>query len=50
MTEFNEGPAPASHKRKTHSRMPEPTGAFALPPAKPDYYEEGGLRKVTPYQ
>lgn len=25
------------------------TGFFALPPPKPDYYEENGLRKVAPY-
>lgn len=25
------------------------TGFFALPPPKPEYYEENGLRKVAPY-
>ncbi|BGP36133.1 hypothetical protein JCM10449v2_000031 [Rhodotorula kratochvilovae] len=29
--------------------IPAPTGAFALPPAKPQYYDDGGLRKVKPY-
>ncbi|GAA5879372.1 hypothetical protein JCM1840_006025 [Sporobolomyces johnsonii] len=26
-----------------------PTGAFALPPPQPQYFEDGGLRKVKPY-
>lgn len=50
MTDPKKGSIPAGHGRKTNSKMPEPTGAFALPPAKPEYYEEGGLRKVVPYQ
>ena len=29
--------------------IPPPTGAFALPPPKPHYFEDGGLRKVKPY-
>ncbi|BGP12169.1 hypothetical protein JCM10213v2_000080 [Rhodosporidiobolus nylandii] len=29
--------------------IPPPTGAFALPPPKPKYYEDNGLRKVKPY-
>ncbi|GAA6008011.1 hypothetical protein JCM10207_006998 [Rhodosporidiobolus poonsookiae] len=29
--------------------IPPATGAFALPPPRPQYYEEGGLRKVKPY-
>lgn len=29
--------------------IPPPSGVFALPPPKPHYYEENGLRKVKPY-
>ena len=50
MTSPKKGSIPSSHARKTNSKIPEPTGAFALPPAKPEYYEENGLRKVVPYQ
>ncbi|GAA5827962.1 hypothetical protein JCM11251_005669 [Rhodosporidiobolus azoricus] len=33
----------------SRKEIPPPTGAFALPPPKPQYYEENGLRKVRPY-
>ncbi|GAA5877462.1 hypothetical protein JCM3774_001619 [Rhodotorula dairenensis] len=29
--------------------IPPASGVFALPPPKPEYYEESGLRKVAPY-
>ncbi|GAA5991419.1 hypothetical protein JCM10908_003305 [Rhodotorula pacifica] len=29
--------------------IPQATGVFALPPPRPEYYEESGLRKVAPY-
>ncbi|GAA5873303.1 hypothetical protein JCM8547_007064 [Rhodosporidiobolus lusitaniae] len=33
----------------SRKEIPPPSGAFALPPPKPEFYEEGGLRKVRPY-
>jgi hypothetical protein len=31
------------------NKLPAATGAFALPPPLPEYYEDQGLRKVKPY-
>ncbi|GAA5974405.1 hypothetical protein JCM11641_005264 [Rhodosporidiobolus odoratus] len=36
-------------KGTSNKAIAEPTGAFALPPPKPEYYEHNGLRKVRPY-
>lgn len=53
-TAMSDAPAPVRpgrHAGKGHiSKIPPPTGLFAAPPAKPEYYEEGGLRKIVPYQ
>ncbi|GAA6022156.1 hypothetical protein JCM11491_005108 [Sporobolomyces phaffii] len=44
-------PPPSSHGKKGTSRksIPPATGDFALPPPKPVYFEQDGLRKVKPY-
>ncbi|BGO88440.1 hypothetical protein JCM10020v2_000055 [Rhodotorula toruloides] len=36
-------------KGTSRKEIPPPSGAFALPPPKPEYFEENGLRKVKPY-
>lgn len=43
------GQAGKGEKGTSRKTIPPPTGAFALPPARPEYFEEDGLRKVKPY-
>lgn len=36
-------------KGNNTNKIPAASGPFALPPPKPEFYEEHGLRKVKPY-
>jgi hypothetical protein len=48
---MKEKPFSSLHGKKGTSRksIPPATGDFALPPPKPEYFEQDGLRKVKPY-
>lgn len=50
----SEAPAPAAapyKRRRGNNKKPLPprTERFDFPPATPEFFEEGGLRKVKPY-
>ncbi|BGP21182.1 drap deaminase [Rhodotorula toruloides] len=48
-TRAKAGKAGKGEKGTSRKEIPPPSGAFALPPPKPEYFEENGLRKVKPY-
>ncbi|GAA6054953.1 hypothetical protein JCM3770_004067 [Rhodotorula araucariae] len=48
-TRAQSGKMHKGHRGTARKDIPAPTGAFALPPATPKYYDDGGLRKVKPY-
>ncbi|BGP28324.1 hypothetical protein JCM10296v2_000056 [Rhodotorula toruloides] len=48
-TRARAGKVGKGEKGTSRKEIPPPTGAFALPPPKPEYFEENGLRKVKPY-
>lgn len=48
-TRVKAGKAGKGEKGTSRKEIPPPSGAFALPPPKPEYFEENGLRKVKPY-
>ncbi|SGY17431.1 BQ5605_C015g07783 [Microbotryum silenes-dioicae] len=40
---------PVRKKPISRHTLPEPSGIFAMPPPRPQYYTDQGLRKVRPY-
>ncbi|BGP04257.1 hypothetical protein JCM10049v2_000055 [Rhodotorula toruloides] len=48
-TRAKAGKVGKGEKGTSRKEIPPPSGAFALPPPKPEYFEENGLRKVKPY-
>lgn len=44
-----EGKTKRNRKGTDTNKLPAASGAFALPPPTPQYYEENGLRKCKPY-